>query len=106
MPRDFNRYKDWVRDGWHQREVRAAGRTATYRYYYEAGYKYWIIGVVLNRAKLVYPPNPLYCGRARVGCGVSGVRFPEAPPGNLAGVARYESWNRMEQIRGLGLVRA
>jgi hypothetical protein len=28
------------------------GRTSTYRYYYAGGYKYWIMGQVLNRAKI------------------------------------------------------
>lgn len=28
------------------------GQTATYRYYYEGAFKYWIIGTVLNRAKV------------------------------------------------------
>jgi hypothetical protein len=50
-PATFNRYKDWIREAGVSEKFALRGRTATYRYYYEAGYKYWIIGVVLNRCR-------------------------------------------------------
>ena len=52
-PETFNLFKDRIREAGVPEKFTLRGRTATYRYFYQAGYKYWIIGVVLNRAKLV-----------------------------------------------------
>ena len=52
-PATFKLYQDRIREAGVKEKFTLRGRTATYRYYYAAGYKYWIIGVVLNRAKLV-----------------------------------------------------
>jgi len=52
-PATFDIYKERIREAGVPEKFTLRGRTATYRYYYgDDGYKYWIIGVVLNRAKV------------------------------------------------------
>jgi len=34
-----------------------SGRTAKYRYYYEGGYRYWMMNPVLNRCKCTPDPD-------------------------------------------------
>jgi hypothetical protein len=54
-PVTFKLYQDRIREAGVKQQFTLRGRTATYRYYYCDGYKYWIIGIVLNRAKLQEP---------------------------------------------------
>ncbi len=55
-PTTFKRYQDRIREHGIIEKFTLRRRTATYRYYYPGdGYKYWIIGLVLNRAKLQEP---------------------------------------------------
>jgi hypothetical protein len=50
-PETFRLYQDRLRKAGVTEKFTLRGRTATYRYYYgNDGYKYWIIGRVLNRA--------------------------------------------------------
>jgi hypothetical protein len=52
-PATFDIYKNRIREAGVPEKFTLRGRTATYRYYYgDDGYKYWIIGVVLNRAQV------------------------------------------------------
>jgi hypothetical protein len=52
FPATFKLYRDLIRQTGVKEQFTLRGRTASYRYYYSDRYKYWIIGVVLNRAKL------------------------------------------------------
>ena len=54
-PEAFKHFQDRIREAGVREKFTLRGRTATYRYYYAHGYKYWIIGRVLNRAKLQDP---------------------------------------------------
>lgn len=50
-PVTFKHYSDLIREAGVEEQFTLRGRTATYRYYYENGFKYWIIGDVLNRCR-------------------------------------------------------
>jgi hypothetical protein len=63
-PATFKLYQDRIREAGVKEKFKLRGRTATYRYYYAAGYKYWIIGVVLNRRNLFNPPPSISRSRA------------------------------------------
>jgi hypothetical protein len=49
----FEFYKEKLKTDGVWEEFTLRGRTARYKYFYEGEFKYWIVGPVLNRAKLV-----------------------------------------------------
>ena len=49
QPETFAFYEQRIQAGGVREKFTLRGRTATYRYYYEDGFKYWIIRNVLNR---------------------------------------------------------
>jgi hypothetical protein len=52
-PELYTWYKERLKKEGVQEQFTLRGRTRTYRYLYPGdGYKYWIIGAILNRAKL------------------------------------------------------
>ena len=53
QPEIFHRFSELLKESGVKEEFTLRGKTATYRYYYPGdGYKYWIIGRVLNRSKI------------------------------------------------------
>lgn len=48
-PDAFDFYREKIRTEGVREKFTLRGKTATYRYFYAGGYKYWIVGVVLNR---------------------------------------------------------
>ena len=53
QPEIFHRFSELLKENGVKEEFTLRGKTATYRYYYPGdGYKYWIIGRVLNRSKI------------------------------------------------------
>jgi hypothetical protein len=57
-PEVFEKYRRLIRHEGVKRPFTFRGRTNVYRYYYgEHGWKYWVIGHVLSRARIP-PKNP------------------------------------------------
>ena len=53
QPEIFHRFSGLLKESGVKEQFTLRGKTATYRYYYPGdGYKYWIIGRVLNRSKI------------------------------------------------------
>jgi hypothetical protein len=52
-PAMFDHYQQLIRGHGVLEKFTLRGRTASYRYYYEDGYKYWTVGVILDRAEVL-----------------------------------------------------
>ncbi len=50
-PELFSEYKKKIEESGKEEEFTLHGNTNIYKYFYEGGYKYWIIENILNRAK-------------------------------------------------------
>ncbi|MBT6690857.1 hypothetical protein HOB10_00785 [Candidatus Parcubacteria bacterium] len=48
----FDEYKIKISKSGKEEEFTLHGKMDIYRYYYEGDYKYWIMGNILNRAKI------------------------------------------------------
>jgi len=51
-PELFAEYEDKIYKSGKEEPFTLHGKTNIYRYYHEGNYKYWIVGNILNRAKI------------------------------------------------------
>ncbi len=52
QPQLFEDYRERIEEEGKDEQFTIFGHTKTYRYFYGADYKYWIVGEVLNRTKV------------------------------------------------------